>query len=582
MSRQKQYTRFNFSQRLEHWVAVISFTILAVTGLPQKFLGVSWAESLIAAMGGIESIRVIHRYAAIVLLLETIYHGGAITYKIFVQRVGVSMMLGWQDLKDLLSVLTYNIGLSKTHPKLPRYNFEEKMEYWAFLWGTVLMGITGFMLWNPIATAKFLPGSFIPAAKAAHGGEALLAVLAIIVWHFYGVHLRKFNTSMFNGKLSREAMLHDHALELEEIESGTARPPEPAEVIAKRTKLFIPIAVVISAVMLFGLYMFVTLEETAISTVAAAGNGAEKYSYQPATGSGQRGSIHATITEFESIKDCANSGCHDGGPLESATASTHSQRIAAAGPNPILAHLVDENSSAEGTPDCLICHAKNYQPNDILASVQTVGAAGGQTCARCHSSHPETDVHSEAGLACVSCHTSTHHQMKSELKCTTCHAAQPHSDPILNSQHQRLSCKTCHISTGAAITADMSQPVKDPVTGFFKPGMDVATGPATFGWYKDGQFASIDTEGAKIVPILNITVLAPAQPDPIQFAQTSTFTGDVQETVVSIVPSHGVQKDSARTCDTCHGPEGQFDFLSLGYAEEEADNLSARPPVETE
>jgi len=537
---------------------------------------------MIAAMGGIESVRLIHRYAAVVLLLETIYHGGAITYKVFVQRTGLTMMLGWQDVKDTLAVLAYNLGINKTHPKLPRYNFEEKMEYWAFIWGTVLMAVTGFMLWNPIATAKFLPGSFIPAAKAAHGGEALLAVLAVIVWHFYGVHLRKFNTSMFSGKLSRDSMAHDHALELEAIESGTTRPPEPAEAVARRTKLFIPIAVVISAVMLFGLYLFVTLEETAISTVAAADNETEEYSYQPAGGSNERGSIHATITEFETFRDCASSGCHDGGPLESATISSHSQRLAAAGPNPILANLVAADASAEETPDCLVCHARDYQPDDILASVHTTDAAGGQTCTRCHSSHPESDVHSEAGLACISCHTSTNHQMEADVKCTSCHAAMPHKNPIINTKHQRLSCKTCHISATSAITADVSRPVKDPVTGYFNPGMDVTAGTAAFGWYADGQPVAIDTEGAKIMPVLNITVLSPPQLDPVQFAQTSTVTGDVQETVVSIVPSHGVQKGNARTCDTCHGPEGNFDFLSLGYAEEAVDNLSAKPPVETE
>ena len=34
------------------------------------------------------------------------------------------------------------------------------------LWGPAVMGLTGFILWNPIAAAKILPGQFIPAAKA--------------------------------------------------------------------------------------------------------------------------------------------------------------------------------------------------------------------------------------------------------------------------------------------------------------------------------------------------------------------------------------------------------------------------------
>ncbi len=87
------------------------------------------------------------------------------------------------------------------------------------------MIITGFMMWNPIATARFLPGDFIPAAKAAHGGEALLAVLAIIVWHMYGVHIKHFNKSMFTGKISEEEMLDEHPLELADIKAGIANRP---------------------------------------------------------------------------------------------------------------------------------------------------------------------------------------------------------------------------------------------------------------------------------------------------------------------------------------------------------------------
>ena len=64
------------------------------------------------------------------------------------------------------------------------------------------MALTGFMMWNPLATIKVLPGEFIPAAKTAHGAEAVLAVLAIIVWHMYGVHVKRFNKSMWTGKLT--------------------------------------------------------------------------------------------------------------------------------------------------------------------------------------------------------------------------------------------------------------------------------------------------------------------------------------------------------------------------------------------
>ncbi len=202
--------RFTVAQRIEHWVLTISFTVLAITGIPQRYAGAGWAEAAIALMGGIEMVRRIHRLAAIVLMLECIYHVISVSYKVFVHRIRLSMLPTPKDVMDFLDVIRYNLGWAKRRPRFDRYSYEEKFEYWAVVWGTLIMAITGFMMWNPIATTRFLPGEFIPAAKAAHGGEALLAVLAIITWHVYNVHIKHFNKTMFTGKLTREEMEHEH------------------------------------------------------------------------------------------------------------------------------------------------------------------------------------------------------------------------------------------------------------------------------------------------------------------------------------------------------------------------------------
>lgn len=265
--RPQSYQRFTLSQRIEHALLLTSFTVLGLTGIPQKFSTMPWAAWMIDLMGGIEMARILHRIAAVMLMLETIYHGGVVTYKVFVLRVRLTMLPTWKDVQDGLQSLAYNLGLAKERPAMPRYNFGEKLEYWAVIWGTVVMVITGFMLWNPIATTNFLPGQFIPAAKAAHGGEALLAVLSIITWHTYHVHIRSFNRSMFTGRLSRHEMEEEHALELAEIEAGITDPPLPEPVLRRRRLIFYPVALLISVTLLVGLYFFVTFEETAITTI---------------------------------------------------------------------------------------------------------------------------------------------------------------------------------------------------------------------------------------------------------------------------------------------------------------------------
>jgi hypothetical protein len=141
------------------------------------------------------------------------------------------------------------------------------MEYLAVVWGTIIMAITGFMMWNPIATTRFFPGQIIPAAKAAHGGEAILAVLAIILWHFYHVHLRHFNRSMFTGYLTREEMEDEHPVELDHLESGQVRQPPAAVALQRRRRIFIPVASILAVAMLAGLVAFVTFEQTSIKTI---------------------------------------------------------------------------------------------------------------------------------------------------------------------------------------------------------------------------------------------------------------------------------------------------------------------------
>ncbi|HEX2996019.1 MAG TPA: cytochrome b/b6 domain-containing protein [Anaerolineales bacterium] len=263
----RTYERFPLARRIEHWVMMLSFTTLALTGLPQKFSSSPVSIAFVGILGGIENLRWIHHFAAIVMMLGTAWHILVFGYLAYVRRTRFTMLPSLQDAKDAWQAFLYNIGRAKTPPQMGRYTFEEKMEYWAFVWGAIIMGMTGFMMWNPLTTLKILPGEVIPAAKAAHGGEALLAVLAIIIWHMYGVHIKRFNRSMFTGKMSEEEMLHEHPLELADIKAGIAEHSVDPVALRKRQRIYLPIATVLALFMLGGVYGFVNAEQTAITTV---------------------------------------------------------------------------------------------------------------------------------------------------------------------------------------------------------------------------------------------------------------------------------------------------------------------------
>ncbi len=262
----RTYERFPLARRIEHLIMLLSFTTLGLTGLPQKFASSGISIWFVSLIGGIENLRSIHHVAAIVMLLGTAWHLLVFGYMAYVRRTRLSMLPSLQDAKDGLQAFMYNLGFSKTPPQMGRYTFEEKMEYWAFVWGTFVMVATGFMMWNPISTVKFLPGEFVPAAKAAHGGEAVLAVLAIILWHMYGVHIKSSNKSMFTGQMSEEEMLHEHPLELADIKAGIVNRPIDAATLRKRQRAYFPVAAVLTVLMLGSIYGFVNAEDTALET----------------------------------------------------------------------------------------------------------------------------------------------------------------------------------------------------------------------------------------------------------------------------------------------------------------------------
>ena len=124
----KKYLRFTVGRRLEHILLILSFSTLGVTGLVQKYALNSISIGIISFLGGIEMVRIIHRIAAVTFFLEGIYHFIFMAYLVFVKQKEASMMPGIKDIFDAVNSLLYNLGLRKEVPKMPRYNYTEKLD----------------------------------------------------------------------------------------------------------------------------------------------------------------------------------------------------------------------------------------------------------------------------------------------------------------------------------------------------------------------------------------------------------------------------------------------------------------------
>lgn len=210
----KTFLRFTQVQRLEHQILIITFTLLAVTGLLQRYSAlflVGWTINTV--FGGVETLRTLHHLAAILFIFQSLYHLSEILIVWFVKRERGSMWPSRQDFRDIGQMVKYNLGRAERKPAYGRFSIEEKIEYWALLWGTTIMILTGLTQWFPTWITLILPGITIPLARAIHGWEAILATLSILIWHMYHTVIKEKNKSIFTGVMSEHELIETHALE---------------------------------------------------------------------------------------------------------------------------------------------------------------------------------------------------------------------------------------------------------------------------------------------------------------------------------------------------------------------------------
>jgi formate dehydrogenase gamma subunit len=223
--------RLTTSQRRQHWLLLSSFILLVLSGFALQYPD-SWLAWL---LGSNENLRrLIHRVAAVVMLVVGAYHllylGLTKEGRLWVR----DMMPRMKDVRDVLQNFAYYLGLRNERPKIARFGYAEKAEYWAVVWGTLIMGLTGLMIWFKLGIFAVLPRWAVDIALAIHFYEAVLATLAIIVWHFYHVifdpDVYPINWAFYDGRVSEELYKEEHELAYERLqsdESGDAPVPDP-------------------------------------------------------------------------------------------------------------------------------------------------------------------------------------------------------------------------------------------------------------------------------------------------------------------------------------------------------------------
>jgi cytochrome b subunit of formate dehydrogenase len=221
-------TRMSTNQRWQHLILLSSFIILVITGFALRFPN-SWIAELLGNGNGEKLRSIIHRIAGVILIGAGIYH----IFYLAMTREGRRLLCDVaprpSDAFDTWATMRYYLGLGGEKPKFGRFNYAEKAEYWALVWGTALMALTGVMMWAKVWVGNLLARWWVDVATAIHFYEAILATLAIVVWHFYQVFLDPdvypMNWAWWDGKMPIEHYRHEHGLDAEtlaEADAGTA------------------------------------------------------------------------------------------------------------------------------------------------------------------------------------------------------------------------------------------------------------------------------------------------------------------------------------------------------------------------
>jgi cytochrome b subunit of formate dehydrogenase len=238
------FLRMNLAERIQHWLLITTFFLLIVTGLPLFFFDFKFFKWLLPTGQAFYVRGLIHRGAAVVMIANLVWH---VAYTAFTKRGRNNLrelLPRWKDARDAFELFWHNLGITRflhrrgvmakffaarpywlfqDPPRYGRYNFIEKFEYWALGWGSVVMIVSGFFMWQVELSLRFFPLWVHDIFIIVHGYEAMLAFLSVIIWHMYNVHLNPevfpMSKVWLNGKITGKELRLLHPLEYEKIEA---------------------------------------------------------------------------------------------------------------------------------------------------------------------------------------------------------------------------------------------------------------------------------------------------------------------------------------------------------------------------
>lgn len=217
----EEIQRFTANELAQHWVLMVTLTVLALTGLALFAHGTLIGKVLMAIEGGMEARGAIHRFFAVVLMLLTLWH---FFYAVFTERGHrqlMEMLPRLEDLRNFAALLSYYMGRREEPPPFGRFTPMQKLQYWGAGVGSLMMIGTGLILWFHTQAMAVLPKWLFDVTTIVHGYEGLILFILLFGWHLYIVHLSPGNFPMqrtfLSGRISRQRLWLEHRREYEAL-----------------------------------------------------------------------------------------------------------------------------------------------------------------------------------------------------------------------------------------------------------------------------------------------------------------------------------------------------------------------------
>jgi cytochrome b subunit of formate dehydrogenase len=223
--RRPQVRRMTPNEVWQHTFLMVTFIVLVISGFALRFGESGLTNLFFGFEGGFELRGTVHRVAAILFILTAIWHTLYLTSTSRGRQILRDMWPERKDFAQFWQRILYNLGLRKDTPRFERFSYVEKAEYWALIWGSVVMVLTGLLLWFDNSVVQFLPKGVLDVSLVIHYYEAWLATLAILVWHMYSTvfnpHVYPMNPSWITGLMPEEMYRHEHPEDVERAKKET-------------------------------------------------------------------------------------------------------------------------------------------------------------------------------------------------------------------------------------------------------------------------------------------------------------------------------------------------------------------------